>query len=80
MARELALIKVSGQGEKRVEAMRTAEIFRAKVVDTTIDSLTFEATGTPEKIDALVEMMQPLGLSQISRTGIAALPRGNGKI
>jgi acetolactate synthase-1/3 small subunit len=80
VARELALIKVSGQGEKRVEAMRTAEIFRAKVVDTTIDSLTFEATGTPEKIDALVEMMQPLGLSQISRTGIAALPRGNGKI
>lgn len=77
VARELALIKVNGTDDKRVEALRTAEIFRAKVVDTTLDSLTFEATGTPEKVDAFIDMMQPLGLVQISRTGIAALPRGN---
>lgn len=77
VARELALIKVSGIDEKRVEALRTAEIFRAKVVDTTLDSLTFEVTGAPDKVDAFVAMMQPLGMMQVSRTGIAALPRGN---
>ncbi|MEO0484290.1 MAG: acetolactate synthase small subunit [Pseudomonadota bacterium] len=74
--RELALLKVSGQGEKRVEAMRIAEIFRASVVDSTLASFVFEVTGTPEKIDALAELMRPLGLVEMARTGVVALARG----
>jgi len=62
---------------KRVEAMRLAEIFRAKVVDTTLNSFIFELTGAPDKIDAFAEMMRPLGLTKIARTGVAALLRGN---
>ena len=76
MERELALIKVIGTGDKRVEAMRTSEVFRASVVDTTLESFTFELTGTPEKIDAFVELMRPLGLSEVARTGVAAISRG----
>ncbi len=74
--RELALLKVVGEGEKRVEALRLADIFRANVVDSTLDSFTFEITGTSEKIDAFADLMRPLGLSDLARTGIAALPRG----
>ncbi|SNX67601.1 acetolactate synthase small subunit [Cereibacter ovatus] len=74
--RELALFKVSGKGESRIEALRLAEIFRAKVVDSTLESFVFEITGTPEKIDALAELMRPLGLSEMARTGVAALSRG----
>ncbi|QYX55438.1 acetolactate synthase small subunit [Roseovarius sp. SCSIO 43702] len=74
--RELALLKVEGEGEKRVEALRLADIFRASVVDSTLDSFIFEITGTSEKIDAFADLMRPLGLSDIARTGIAALPRG----
>jgi len=74
--RELALIKVAGKGEKRVEALRIAEIFRASVVDSTLESFVFELTGTPEKIDALIDLMRPLGLSDIARTGVAAIARG----
>lgn len=74
--RELALLKVSGEGEKRVEALRLADIFRASVVDSTLASFTFEITGTSEKIDAFAELMRPLGLSEIARTGVAALSRG----
>ncbi len=74
--RELAMLKVSGTGEKRVEAMRLAEIFRAAVVDTTLESFVFEITGTPEKIDAFLDLMRPLGLSEIARTGVAAMLRG----
>lgn len=74
--RELALFKVSGKGEKRVEAMRLAEIFRANVVDTTLESFVFEITGTSEKIDAFAELMRPLGLKDVARTGVAALARG----
>ena len=74
--RELALLKVGGQGEKRVEALRLADIFRAKVVDSTLDSFTFQITGTPEKVDAFAELMRPLGLIEIARTGVAALSRG----
>lgn len=74
--RELALIKVNGTGEKRVEAMRTADVFRAKVVDTTLESFVFELTGTPTKIDAFVDLMRPLGLSDVARTGVAAISRG----
>ncbi len=74
--RELAMLKVTGKGEKRVEAMRLADIFRANVVDTTLTSFVFEITGTPEKIDAFVELMRPLGLTDLARTGVAALARG----
>ncbi|PIB24573.1 acetolactate synthase small subunit [Amylibacter kogurei] len=74
--RELALIKVAGTDDKRVEALRTSEVFRAKVVDTTLESFVFELTGTPEKIDAFVELMRPLGLIDVARTGVAAIARG----
>ena len=74
--RELALLKVAGEGDKRVEALRLADIFRANVVDSTLDSFTFEITGTSEKIDAFANLMRPLGLADIARTGVAALPRG----
>ena len=74
--RELALVKVAGTGEKRVEALRISDIFRAKVVDSTLQSFVFEITGTPEKLDAFAEMMRPLGLAEVARTGVAALARG----
>ena len=75
--RELALFKVSGKGDKRIEALRLAEIFRANVVDSTLDSFVFEITGTPEKIDAFADLMRPIGLLEVARTGVAALSRGN---
>lgn len=74
--RELGLIKVAGTGEKRVEAMRLADVFRARVVDTTLESFVFEITGAPTKVDAFVELMRPLGLVEIARTGVAAISRG----
>ncbi|MEM1363060.1 MAG: acetolactate synthase small subunit, partial [Pseudomonadota bacterium] len=74
--RELALLKVAGTGDKRVEALRVADIFRAKVVDTSLESFVFEITGTPEKVDAFAELMRPLGLAEVARTGVAALARG----
>jgi acetolactate synthase-1/3 small subunit len=74
--RELALIKVAGSGDKRVEALRLADIFRAQVVDSTLDSFVFQITGTPDKIDAFADLMRPLGLSEMARTGVAALSRG----
>ncbi len=75
--RELGLIKVEGTGEKRVEAMRLADVFRARVVDTTLESFVFEITGAPSKVDAFVELMRPLGLVEIARTGVAAISRGS---
>jgi len=74
--RELGLFKVAGSGDKRVEALRLADIFRANVVDSTLSSFVFEITGTPEKIDAFAELMRPLGLLEVARTGVAALSRG----
>ncbi len=74
--RELALIKVGGTGDARIESLRIADIFRARVVDSTVDSFTFEVTGGKEKIDAFVSLMTPLGLIEMSRTGIAAISRG----
>ena len=74
--RELALFKVIGNGDKRTEAIRLADIFRAHVVDSTLESFVFQVTGTPDKIDAFAELMQPLGLSEIARTGVAAISRG----
>ncbi|QFT63453.1 acetolactate synthase, small subunit [Roseivivax halotolerans] len=75
--RELALLKVAGSGDKRVEALRLADIFRAQVVDSTLESFVFQITGTPEKVDAFADLMRPLGLAEIARTGVAALSRGS---
>ena len=74
--RELALIKVAGRGEARVEALRMSKAFRARVVDATPDSFVFELTGRTEKIDAFIGLMRPLGLKEVSRTGVAAIARG----
>jgi acetolactate synthase-1/3 small subunit len=76
VARELALIKVAANGERRVESLRIADIFRARVVDSTIESFVFEMTGSTEKLDAFIGLMKPLGLVEVSRTGIAAIRRG----
>ena len=74
--RELALFKVAGEGDKRVEALRMADVFRASVVDSTLANFTFEITGSPQKIDAFAELMRPLGLTEMARTGVVALGRG----
>lgn len=74
--RELGLFKVAGTGEHRIEALRLAEIFRANVVDSTLSSFVFEITGTSDKLDAFADLMRPLGLVEMARTGIAALSRG----
>ena len=74
--REMALVKVSGAGEKRVEALRMADAFRARPVDTTHSSFVFEITGAPGKIDSFIDLMRPLGLVEVSRTGVAAISRG----
>ena len=74
--RELALVKISGTGEKRVEALRIADIFRARAVDSTSESFVFELTGTTEKVDAFIELMEPLGLIEIARTGVVGIARG----
>jgi acetolactate synthase-1/3 small subunit len=72
----MALVKVAGQGDKRVEAMRISQVFRARVVDTTHTSFVFEITGGPDKIDNFIDLMRPLGLVDVSRTGVAAISRG----
>ena len=74
--RELALLKVEGEGEKRVEALRLADIFRANAVDSTLTSFVFQITGAPEKVDAFADLMRPLGLVEMVRTGVAAISRG----
>lgn len=74
--RELALIKVTGKGDDRVEALRLADVFRAHVVDSTLESFVFQITGAPDKIDAFAELMRPLGLVEVARTGVAAISRG----
>jgi len=77
--RELALVKVAGKGEARVESLRIAEIFRAHVIDTTNESFIFELTGASQKIDQFVELMRPLGLVEVSRTGVLSIQRGKEK-
>ena len=74
--RELALLKVKGAGEPRAEALRLADIFRAKVVDTTHQSFVFELTGSSSKIDNFIGLMAPLGLVEVSRTGVLSINRG----
>jgi acetolactate synthase-1/3 small subunit len=76
IARELALVKVAGKGEKRVEALRLAEAFRAQVVDASTEHFIFEITGRVSKIDQFVSLMQPIGLVDVARTGTAAITRG----
>jgi acetolactate synthase-1/3 small subunit len=76
LARELALIKVIGAGEARQEALRLADAFRARVIDASTESFIFELTGATDKLDAFLELMRPLGLAEVSRTGVAAIARG----
>ena len=74
--RELALIKVKSTGEKRVEALRLADVFRAKVIDAKNDSFVFEVTGNTDKVDTFISLMSGLGLVDVGRTGIVAMTRG----
>ena len=74
--RELALVKVAGKGEARVEALRIAELFRANVVDTTTSSFVFELTGSPAKLDSFIALMRELGLVEVGRSGIVGMLRG----
>jgi acetolactate synthase I/III small subunit len=76
LTRELALIKLVATGEPRVEALRLADAFRARVVDATTESFVFEMTGAADKIDAFCALMRPLGLAEVSRTGAVAMARG----
>jgi len=76
VARELALVKVVSGGERRVEALRIGDIFRTNVVDSTVQSFVFEVVGSSQKIDAFIDLMRPLGLVEVSRTGVAAIGRG----
>ena len=74
--RELALIKVRGRGNRRVESLRIADIFRASVLDSTNESFVFEIIGSAEKVAAFIKLMESLGLSDVSRTGVVAISRG----
>jgi acetolactate synthase-1/3 small subunit len=74
--RELALVKVNGIGDKRVEALRVADIFRARAIDSTSESFVFEISGSTEKLNAFIDQMAPLGLVDVSRTGVVAIARG----
>ena len=77
--REMALIKVAGKGDSRIESLRLADIFRARVVDSTTESFVFEMTGSSEKLNAFIALMEPLGLVEVSRTGTVAIARGAGQ-
>ena len=74
--REMALVKVAGAGEKRIEALRLADIFRARPVDTTTGSFVFEVSGAPAKVDQFIALMRECGLVEVARTGVAAIARG----
>lgn len=76
VSRELALVKVAGTGDHRIEALRLADVYRARVVDATTSSFVFEVTGGPEKIDTFVGLMREVGLIEVARTGIVAIARG----
>lgn len=76
ITRELAMVKVAGTGEKRVEALRIADAFRARIVDTGIASFVFEITGKSDKVDQFISLMVPLGLVEVARTGVAGITRG----
>ena len=74
--REMALVKVAGTGDKRVEALRLADIFRARPVDTTTRSFVFEVSGSTEKVDSFIALMREVGLVEVARTGVVAIARG----
>jgi len=76
LQRELAMVKVRGRGEPRMEALRLADAFRARVIDATTESFVFEITGASDKIESFVNLMLPLGLVEVSRTGVVAIGRG----
>ncbi len=80
LARELALIKVVGTGTDRQEALRLADAFRARVIDASTESFIFELTGASDKLDAFLDLMRPIGLAEVSRTGVAAIARGKSTI
>ena len=77
--REMALIKMVGKGEPRIESLRLADIFRARVVDSTTESFVYEITGSAEKLNVFIGLMEPLGLVEVSRTGAVAISRGTGR-
>ena len=74
--RELAMVKVRGTGDHRMEALRLADAFRARVIDATTESFVFEITGASDKIESFINLMLPVGLVEVSRTGVAAISRG----
>jgi acetolactate synthase-1/3 small subunit len=76
--REMALIKVKGKGDTRIESLRLADIFRARVIDSTTDSFVFEISGSSDKLNAFIALMEPLGLVEVSRSGSLAISRGPG--
>ena len=76
LARELALVKVVSSGADRSEALRIAEAFRARVIDATVGSFVFELTGASDKVESFIALMAPMGLAEVSRTGVAAMARG----
>ena len=76
LTRELAMVKVAGTGEKRVEALRLADAFRARVIDANTSSFIFEITGKSEKVEQFISLMVPLGLVEVARTGVAGITRG----
>lgn len=76
LARELAMVKVAGSGDKRNEALRIADAFRARAIDATTGSFIFEITGKSDKVDQFIALMMPLGLIEVSRTGVAGISRG----
>lgn len=76
VAREMAMIKIIATGDDRVESLRLADAFRARVIDATTGSFVFELTGATDKLDAFIALMRPLGLAEVSRTGVAAIARG----
>ena len=80
LARELAMVKVISDGANRAEALRLAEAFRARVIDATVESFVFELTGGTQKLDSFIELLRPIGLAEVSRTGIAAIARGTRRL
>ena len=80
VARELALIKVTTNSSNRSEVMQVVDIYRAKIVDVSSDSLMVEVTGPDEKIDSLLSLLRPFGLKEVVRTGRVAMVRGTGSI
>jgi len=76
LQRELAMVKVRGKGDQRMEALRLADAFRARVIDATNESFVFEITGASDKIESFISLMLPLGLVEVSRTGVVAIGRG----